>query len=54
MFEKLLNAKICKLQAQLTAKYGETAQVAAIIQELDKQARNTMNTTCFDTYKAWA
>lgn len=50
MFEKLLNAKIVKLQSELTRKYGE-AHAAIVIRDLDKQARQTRNLAVFDSYK---
>lgn len=51
MFEKLLNAKICKLQSALVAKYGDCTFVTNVIRELTAQAKNSKNLACFDNYK---
>lgn len=47
MFEKLLNAKIVKLQSQLTSRYGEEF-AAKVIRDLDKKARASRNVAVFD------
>lgn len=47
MFEKLLNAKIVKLQSQITSRYGENVAVK-VIRDLDKKARATKNLSVFD------
>lgn len=47
MFEKLLNAKIVKLQSMITSRYGEVV-AAKVIRDLDKQARATRNLAVFD------